>query len=171
MLSGNRVLVEVDNGINDLQTFEDKEQVITALIHLGYCSYDADNLEAYIPNKEIHAVFYKSVKKSKDDGMSRFMKFSEEIMAGDGAQTARLIQGVHNDFVSGIEYNDENSLSCTIMIALISAFSCYHRPIREYPTGKGFAESLREYSGKILLVGIDYDKKTKEHSCVIERFC
>ena len=214
MLSGNRVPVEVDNGINDLQTFEDKEQVITALIHLGYCAYDADNLEAYIPNKEIHAVFYKSVRKSKDDGMSRFMKFSEQIMAaimtGDGAQTARLIQGVHNDFVSGIEYNDENSLSCTIMIALISAFSCYHRPIREYPTGKGFAdivylplpnyptrpvlvvelkwdqgaeaaiaqikkkqypESLREYSGKILLVGIDYDKKTKEHSCVIERFC
>lgn len=48
MLSGNRILVEVDNGINDLQTFEDKGQVITALIHLGYCAYDADTQEAYI---------------------------------------------------------------------------------------------------------------------------
>lgn len=95
------------------------------------------------------------------------------------------------------------------MIALVSAFCYYHRPIREYPTGKGFAdivylplsnspnrpvivvelkwaqgaeaaiaqikrkqypESLREYSGEILLVGIDYDKKTKEHMCVIEHF-
>lgn len=65
MLSGNRIPVEVDNGINDLQTFEDKEQVITALIHLGYCACDEDTQEAYIPNKEIHAVFYKSVKKSK----------------------------------------------------------------------------------------------------------
>ncbi len=222
MLSGNRIPVEVDNGINDLQTFEDKEQVITALIHLGYCAYDEDTQEAYIPNKEIHAVFYKSVKKSKNDGMAQFMKLSEEIleavMAGDGERTARLIQGVHNDFTSSIEYNDENSLSCTVMIALIAAFSYYHRPIREFPRdfqeeipwGKGFAdivympranhpnrpvivvelkgdksaeaaiaqirkkqypESLKDYAGEMLLVGIDYDKKTKEHTCVIERFC
>ena len=94
-----------------------------------------------------------------------------------------------------------------VLTALISAFRYYHKPIREFPAGKGFAdiaylprsyhpgrpvivvelkwdksaeaavaqirkkqypESLREYSGEILLVGIDYDKKTKEHSCVIE---
>ncbi len=128
-------------------------------------------------------------------------------MDGDSEQTANLIQNVHNDFVSSIEYNDENSLSCTIMIAFIAAFMYYHQPIREFPCGKGFAdivylplhnhpnrpvivvelkwdksaeaaisqikerqylESLREYSGEILLVGIDYDKKTKEHTCVIE---
>lgn len=127
MLSGNRILVEVDNGINDLQTFENKGQVITALIHLGYCAYDADTQEAYIPNKEIHAVFYQSVKNSKNDGMLRFIKLSEtileNIMAGSGEQVARLMQIVHNDFTSSIEYNDENSLSCTIMIALISAFT------------------------------------------------
>lgn len=29
-------------------------------------------------------------------------------------------------------------------------------------------ESLEPYTGNILLVGINYDKKTKEHSCVIE---
>ncbi len=94
-----------------------------------------------------------------------------------------------------------------MLTALISAFRYYHKPIREFPAGKGFAdivylprtkhpgrpvivvelkwdksaeaavaqirkkqypESLREYSGEILLVGIDYDKKTKEHACVIE---
>ena len=213
MLSGNRILVEVDNGINDLQTFEDKGQVITALIHLGYCAYDADTQEAYIPNKEIQAVFYKSVKKSKNDGMLQFMELSERIlesvMAGNGEQVARLIQNVHNDFTSSIEYNDENSLSCTIMIALIAAFTYYHQPIREFPCGKGFADivylplpnhpnrlvivvelkwdksvsaaisqikerqypkSLRGYAGNILLVGIDYDKKTKEHVCEIESF-
>lgn len=214
MLSGNRILVEVDNGINDLQIFEDKGQVITALIHLGYCAYDADMHEAYIPNKEIQAVFYKSVKKSKNDGMLQFMKLSERVlesvMAGSGEQVAKLIQNVHNDFTSSIEYNDENSLSCTIMIALIAAFTYYHQPIREFPCGKGFAdivylplpnhpnrpvivvelkwdksastaisqikerqypESLRGYAGEILLVGIDYDKKTKEHMCMIESFC
>jgi hypothetical protein len=35
---------------------------------------------------------------------------------------------------------------------------------------KQYPESLREYAGEILLVGIDYNKKTKEHTCVIESF-
>lgn len=31
-----------------------------------------------------------------------------------------------------------------------------------------YASWIQEYTGDILLVGIGYDKKTKEHSCVIE---
>ena len=34
---------------------------------------------------------------------------------------------------------------------------------------KYYADSLKEYKGNILLVGINYDKKTKKHTCVIER--
>lgn len=34
---------------------------------------------------------------------------------------------------------------------------------------KKYAESLKLYQGKILLVGINYDKKTKEHNCTIEK--
>ena len=33
---------------------------------------------------------------------------------------------------------------------------------------KEYGESLKEYSGELLLVGINYDKKSKKHSCVIE---
>ena len=33
---------------------------------------------------------------------------------------------------------------------------------------KNYPDSLFKYSGKILLIGISYDKKTKEHQCVIE---
>lgn len=88
-------------------------------------------------------------------------------------------------------------------------FRYYHRPVREFPGGKGFAdivylplarhpnrpvvvvelkwnqsaqtaitqikeraypESQKDYSGEILLAGITYNKKTKEHQCVIECF-
>lgn len=31
-----------------------------------------------------------------------------------------------------------------------------------------YVESIQEFTGKILLVGISYDKKKKEHQCVIE---
>ncbi|MDE7183914.1 MAG: AAA family ATPase [Lachnospiraceae bacterium] len=212
MLSGNRVPVTVANGKNDLQSFKNKSEVLTALIHLGYFAYDPDKREAYVPNKEIQEVFYQYMEDNGQEPLSRFMKCSEQIlsavMEGDAAMTAQQIQSVHNDFISSIEYNDENSLSCTIMIALISAFRYYHRPIREFPCGKGFADlvyqplasqpnrpvmvvelkwdksaaaaiaqikdrqypaSLRGYAGEILLVGIDYDKKNKEHACRIER--
>jgi ribosomal protein S8 len=35
---------------------------------------------------------------------------------------------------------------------------------------KQYPKSLSEYSGNLLLVGINYDKETKEHTCVIEEF-
>lgn len=35
---------------------------------------------------------------------------------------------------------------------------------------KEYCKSLEEYQGNILLVGINYDKKTKEHTCVIEEY-
>lgn len=34
---------------------------------------------------------------------------------------------------------------------------------------KKYTSALEEFHGNILLVGINYDKKTKEHSCVIEK--
>lgn len=35
---------------------------------------------------------------------------------------------------------------------------------------KHYADSLKEYKGNLLLVGINYNKKTKTHACVIEQF-
>lgn len=39
------------------------------------------------------------------------------------------------------------------------------RQIRE----KNYPNALQEYSGDMLLVGINYDKRTKKHECIIER--
>lgn len=33
---------------------------------------------------------------------------------------------------------------------------------------KEYCKSLEEYQGNLLLVGVNYNKKTREHSCVIE---
>lgn len=32
-----------------------------------------------------------------------------------------------------------------------------------------YVEALKDYQGNILLAGISYEKKTKEHTCVIEK--
>ncbi len=35
---------------------------------------------------------------------------------------------------------------------------------------KEYCQSLEEYRGNLLLVGVNYDRKTREHTCVIEKF-
>ena len=35
---------------------------------------------------------------------------------------------------------------------------------------KEYCRSLEEYEGNILLVGVNYNKQTKEHECVIEEY-
>lgn len=34
-----------------------------------------------------------------------------------------------------------------------------------------YVETLKEYKGNLLLAGINYDKKSKKHECVIEEIC
>ena len=35
---------------------------------------------------------------------------------------------------------------------------------------KRYVESLKEYQGDLILVGINYDKGTKKHECLIEKY-
>lgn len=97
-----------------------------------------------------------------------------------------------------------------LTIAYLAAMQYYFIPIRELPTGRGFADyvflpkpeyagelpallmelkwnqkvatalqqirdkkytqAIEGYTGTMLLVGISYDKKSKEHRCVIEEY-
>ena len=106
--------------------------------------------------------------------------------------------------------HNENSLSSVLAIAYLSSMQYYFKPVRELPTGRGFAdfvfipkpeykndypalvielkwnqnaqtalqqikeknypESILNYMGNILLVGINYDKVSKEHTCRIEAY-
>jgi len=56
----------------------------------------------------------------------------------DGDTVADGIDRAHNE-VSILQYNDENSLSCTINLAFYFARE-YYTIVRELPTGKGFAD-------------------------------
>lgn len=119
----------------------------------------------------------------------------------------KILDKVHSENTSILTYNDENSLSCVISLAYYNSVKEYTK-IREFPTGKGFAdivylpkkhsnkpamivelkynetaesaiaqikerkyiEGLKNYKEGILLVGINYDKTSKKHTCVIEKW-
>ena len=63
MLSGNKFGVDVGTFQNDLSILESKDEVLTALIHLGYLGYDADRKSAYIPNYEVASAYQLALKK------------------------------------------------------------------------------------------------------------
>ena len=214
MISGAAVTVEVSAFQNDMVSFVDKDDVLTALIHLGYLGYDEKRRKAFIPNEEIRQEFQLALRQNKWNEWMQFQKSSEKLLDAvldeDVETVAREIEKIHNDYASTIQYNDENSLSSVLTIAFLSAMQYYFIPVRELPTGRGFADfvyvpkkeyvmdypallvelkwnhsartalrqikeknytqALQYYTGDILMVGINYDKKTKKHECLIERF-
>ena len=58
----------------------------------------------------------------------------------DGDAVAEQIEKIHNAYASVIQYHDENSLSSVLAIAYLSAMQYYFKPVRELPTGRGFAD-------------------------------
>ncbi len=223
MLSGEKIPLNTHGCKNDMHTFANKDQVITTLVHLGYIAYDSQTQEAYIPNKEVQKVFedyatygyvaYGYAAYGYPDRFTKFAGYAQEVLISieheDAERVAEILQIMHNEFVSSIRYHDENSLCCVIMIAMLASLKTYHKAVREFPCGKGFADlvylplrkdtnkpailmelkwnksaktaitqikerqypkSLEDYAGEILLVGIDYQKETKEHTCIIERY-
>lgn len=214
MLSGASVDVKTTSFQNDMVNFRNKNDVLTALIHLGYLAYNQDKKTAFIPNEEIRIEFEEALEEIKWNEFLDFQIQSKDLLEAtldmDGDTVANVIEKIHSQFVSSIEYNDENSLSCVLAIAYLAAMQYYFMPIREMPTGRGFADivffpkteyveelpvllvelkwnkkaetalqqikdrkyvqSIENYTGNILMVGISYDKKSKEHECMIEKY-
>lgn len=67
MLSGEAVQIEVSSYQNDMVTFENMDDVLTLLIHLGYLAYDKVNKTTFIPNEEIRSEFLMAMKRRKRD--------------------------------------------------------------------------------------------------------
>ena len=76
MLSGAAVEVDVTSFQNDMVNFQDKEDVLTCLIHLGYLSYDQRSRTAFIPNEEIRMEFADVV---EDKKWTEFTSFQREM--------------------------------------------------------------------------------------------
>lgn len=211
MLAGEHVAVNTERFQNDMMTFESKNDVLTLLIHLGYLAYDREKSQVFIPNAEIRGEFCNAIEGENWKEIVEVLELPERLLHatwdGDSKTVAEILDVVHRQNTSILTYNDENSLSCVISLAYFNAVKEYTK-IREFPTGKGFAdvvylprkysdkpamvvelkydrsaegaiaqvkerkymESLAEYKGDMLLVGINYDKKSKKHACVIEEW-
>lgn len=211
MLGGMRYRINTRTFQNDMLSIKSRDDVLTLLIHLGYLAYDSEEKEVYIPNQEVADEFKNAVEYSGWAGISDALRASERLLKVtlecDAKTVASELDKAHMENASILTYNDENALSCVITIAYYAAKSDYTL-IREFPTGKGFADivflprrkvnkpallvelkwnqsaagalaqiknreytgALRDYTGQLLLVGINYDKSRKKHECIIEKY-
>lgn len=144
MLSGEAVEIEASSYQNDMVTFENMDDVLTLLIHLGYLAYDKANKTTFIPNEEIRSEFLMAMKRGKWNELVELQMQSENLLEAtldmECETVADIIEEIHMGYASNIEYNDENSLSSVLSIAYLGAMKYYFKPIRELPTGRGFAD-------------------------------
>ena len=145
MLSGNKFGVDVDTFQNDLSILESKDEVLTALIHLGYLGYDADRKSAYIPNYEVASAYQLALRKSGWSEVAKVISRCDELLFAtidkEAEKVAEIIELAHETYTSILKYNDENSLSCVLTMAYFTA-PAYYNIVREFPTGKGFADMV-----------------------------
>mgnify|MGYP000408819709 CR=1 FL=1 len=75
--------------------------------------------------------------------MLKFQQESEDLLDAtldmDGEIVAAQIEKIHEEYVSAIQYNNENSLSSVLALAYLSAMQ-YYLNRSGIPTGRGFAD-------------------------------
>ena len=168
MLSGDEVRIKTTTFQNDMVTFRNKDDVLTLLVHLGHLAFNQKKQVAYIPNEEIRREFMDALEDDKWSELIQFERESEQLLDAtldlDSEMVAKHIDRIHMEYTLVIQYNNENSLSSVLAIAYLSAMNYYFKPIRELPTGRGFADFVfipkPEYRGDYpaLVVELKWNK-------------
>lgn len=142
MVSGEEIDLIIDEefraGQRDPKT---KEEIYSAMIVLGFLSYHDGYLK--IPNKELMKEFEKALRDKSFGYVSQIIENSRKMLQatvnGDTATVESILHDIHNSEIPILQYNDENSLSCVLTLAYLSARDTY-RIEREEKTGKGYAD-------------------------------
>lgn len=169
MLGNGRYKINTRKFQNDMTTFKTKDDVLTLLVHLGYLTYDKKSSETFIPNLEITQEFMNAADEPGWDGLIQSLGHSEDLLQStwkcDESAVAEGISAIHNETTSILKYNDENSLTCVILMAYYSAKAYYMNPIMEMPSGKGFADVVylpkREQKVPALVVELKWDQSAE----------
>lgn len=211
MLGGEKIDVEVLSFQNKLTEINNRHDVFTYLIHIGYLAYDSENRSCYIPNYEVSLEWENAIRNQKDYSVTNKIiedskNLIEQVFELNSGAVAKSLDTSHIHVTSNRSYNNEAALGSAIYLSFIYALNEYIC-IKEATTGKGFADviyvpvnsrkpamiielkrnqtcgialaqikskeyfaCLKDYSGEILFIGINYDDETKKHSASIEKF-
>lgn len=170
----------------DLQT---KDEIFSAMVVYGFLSYE--NGRVKIPNRELMNQFADMIQKEESLGyLNRLSRESDRMLkatlSGDTETMSEILAYVHDTETPLLSYNHEAELSAIVTLAYLSARDQYkinkndsgiilelkvdHTPEEAVQQIKDHKYALRfagkpgeepQYTGKVLAVGIGYDRKEK----------
>ncbi|WP_406545643.1 PD-(D/E)XK nuclease domain-containing protein [Succinimonas sp.] len=135
---------------NDMTSIDNKEQVFSLLVCLGYLGcrkFPNAGTErcAYVPNREIRETLIDIVREqpwyNAMPVIERSEKLFQAIRSLNAKTTAEIVGGIHNSpYVSVIGYNKEEALVFCLISGLMWCAESSYDSFRELPAGKGFAD-------------------------------
>lgn len=136
-----------------------KKEIYSAMIIYGLLSYHEGEL--CIPNKELMIEFENALEDDDFGYVAELVRNSAEVLNAtldkQEETVVSYLHNIHNSEIPVLKYNDENSLSCVVTLAYLSARNKY-KVEREEKSGKGFADFIF-YPRKKNLPGIIIELK------------
>lgn len=144
MVNGMSVIIDIKKEYSAGQEKPaNKRDIYAAMIIYGMLSYCDGELR--IPNKELMIEFESALEDDDFEYVAELVRNSDEILHATldkkGEVVASYLHNIHNSELPILKYNDENSLSCVVTLAYLSARNKY-RVEREEISGKGFADFI-----------------------------
>lgn len=144
LITGEKIVVNIDGFQNDFESFESADDILTLLIHLGYLTYHEGEHTVQIPNEEVRTEFKQLIRQSRiGKAWIRLIKRSEQIVedvnALNGEAVAAAIEEIRQEQYAPQFYNNEQALRAIIKYAFIAAYDQYVK-VEEMPSGKGIAD-------------------------------
>ena len=162
MVAGNTVNIFIDEEFRAGQEApRTKEEIYSAMIVYGFLSYYDGTIK--IPNKELMKEFEKALKDESFGEVMTIVKNSSNMLKAtlnkDTKTMEKIINDIHNSEIPILQYNDENSLSCVVTLAYLSARNEY-KIEREEKSGKGYADFMfhpRKKNGTAIILELKKD--------------
>lgn len=142
MVNGENIMVNIREEFRAGQkTPKTRVEIYSAMIVFGFLSYHEGLIK--IPNKELMLEFEKALSDESFDEVADVIKRSETMLQAtlneDSQTVCDILHEIHNLELPILKYNDENSLSCVVTLAYLSARNSY-RIEREEHNGKGYTD-------------------------------
>ncbi|MBR3225701.1 MAG: AAA family ATPase [Atopobiaceae bacterium] len=143
LVAGERLAINPRKFDNDMREVNDADDVFTALVHLGYVTYDEESSTVRVPNEEVRLEFVDSLERGTHPEVRRLVEAADKTLqatlAGDAEGVAASVEAAHNSRVGPDWYNEEQSLRFAVKLAYLTAIEKYAE-VEELPSGHGFAD-------------------------------
>ena len=143
LLRGHVIEMEANAFENNLHKLDTLNEILGAMVHLGYLTYDRATRTARIPNLEVRKVFLQTIETPAYAETFRRIKAADRLLLdtwrGNVSAVAEGIEKVHSQWGDPRHYNSEARLSEVVSTAYLTAEN-YYEKFYELGSGIGFID-------------------------------